>query len=72
MPTKHEKALIGLDMSLMAVKITLATGGGTLAERLTWAAGELERLAGEAYNLADECEDPCREPIPGFDPERTK
>ena len=45
----------------------------SLASRLTWAAGELERLAGEAYRLADEAGDepeldPCREPIPGFPP----
>ena len=44
----------------------------SLASRLSWAAGELERLASEAFRLADEASDdtetldPCREPIPGF------
>lgn len=35
---------------------------------LRWAGSELERLAGEAYRLADEAgDDPCASPIPGFD-----
>lgn len=52
----------------------------SLASRLTWVGSELERLAGEAYRLADEAgedseavptSDPCAHPIPGFDPEGT-
>lgn len=48
-------------------------GDEPLQRRLAWFGSELERLAGEAYRLADEAgddpgSDPCREPIPGFPP----
>ena len=66
-----------LDMSIMAAKHVLADGRAPLQRRLAWLGSELERLAGEAYRLADEAGDdtesnpnldPCREPIPGFPP----
>lgn len=45
-----------LDMSIMASKHVLEEGTGTLSVRLSWLASELERLAAEAYRLADEAE----------------
>ena len=75
MPTNLDRAVAMLDMSLMAAKHTLAEGRAPLQRRLAWLGAELERLAGEAYRLADEAgddtesnPDPCREPIPGFPP----
>lgn len=79
--TALNNAVCLLDMSLMAAKSVLAEGNAPLQLRLAWLASELERLAGEAYRLADEAGDdpgpnpnldPCREPIPGFgiDPKR--
>lgn len=50
-----ERAVVHLDMSLTAAKHTLTGSNAPLAERLTWLAVELERLAGEAYRLADDC-----------------
>lgn len=75
--TALNNAVCLLDMSLMAAKHVLAEGKAPLQRRLAWLASELERLAGEAYHLADEAGDdtesnpnldPCREPIPGFPP----
>lgn len=43
-----------LDLSLMAAKLTLRDSPSPLDDRLRWFGGELERLASEAYNLADE------------------
>lgn len=45
--------LMMLDLSLMAAKLTLRESPAPLEDRLRWFAGEMERLAGEAYNLAD-------------------
>jgi hypothetical protein len=69
--TALSNAVCLLDMSIMAAKHVLTDGKAPLQRRLTWLGSELERLAGEAYRLADEAgddteEDPCREPIPGF------
>ena len=82
--TALNNAVCLLDMSLMAAKHVLADGQAPLQRRLAWLGAELERLAGEAYRLADEAGDdigpnpsfphhdpnldPCREPIPGFPP----
>lgn len=46
-----------LDMSLMAAKHVLASGKAPLQRRLSWLGSELERLATEAYRLADEAGD---------------
>lgn len=75
MPTKLEEACLMLQLSLGA-SIGRAFGGDEpLQRRMAWLGSELERLAGEAYRLADEAgdntesnPDPCREPIPGFPP----
>ncbi len=79
MPTSIDRAVAMLDMSLMAAKHVLADGKAPLQRRLTWLASELERLAGEAFSLADEAgDDPegppdaCAFPIPGFDDETTE
>ncbi len=48
------RELAFLDMSIMAAKHTLQDSPSPLPERLTWLGAELERLAGEAYRLADE------------------
>jgi len=70
------KAADVLKVSIFAVALAFKAPT-SLASRLSWAAAELERLAGEAYRLADEAGDdpnsyepldPCREPIPGFPP----
>ena len=76
--TALSNAVCLLDMSIMAAKHVLADGKAPLQRRLAWLASELERLAGEAYRLADEAGDdpesnpnldPCAPPIPGFDPQ---
>lgn len=75
MAIKLETAEEGLRLSIMA----LLRGMGPTVQPiprqriLAWAGGELERIASEAYRLADEAgddpgSDPCRYPIPGFDP----
>ena len=73
--TALTNAVCLLEMSLMAAKHVIADGKAPLQQRLAWLGSELERLAGEAYRLADEAGDdtesnpnldPCREPIPGF------
>ncbi len=48
-----ERELTHLDLSLTAAKYTLRYSSVPLEVRLRWFAGERERLAGEAYNLAD-------------------
>lgn len=48
------RELMMLDLSVMAAKFTLRESQAPLEDRLRWFAGELERLAGDAYNLADE------------------
>ncbi len=64
-----------LQLSCRSVVELLARDLETPRQRvLAWVGSELERLAGEAYRLADEAgddpkTDPCREPIPGFDEE---
>lgn len=67
--SKLDDAILGLQMSLRAVSYNLNSSGIPLNSLLAWTASELERLAGEAYRIADECPqtDPCQEPIPGFD-----
>lgn len=49
-----KRAVTSLDMHLMAAKYVLLEAEAPLSERLTWLAGELERLSEEAYRLADE------------------
>ncbi len=57
-----ELAVMCLDMSLAAAKHTLRDEGTPLQRRLTWLGGELERLASEAYRLADEAGDDAGSP----------
>ncbi len=53
-----------LDMSIMAAKHVLADGKAPLQRRLAWLGSELERLASEAYRLADEAgDDPESSPV---------
>lgn len=82
MASKLDEAITGLRLSLlskvMSIDAIRAPESGIPVQRhLAWLGSELERLAGEAYRLADEAgddpgsfptEDPCREPIPGFPP----
>jgi hypothetical protein len=64
-----------LDMSIMAAKHVLASEHAPLQRRLAWLGAELERLASEAYRLADEAGDDTEGPpdnwdmLPGFDPD---
>ena len=51
------QAVAMLDMSTMAAKMVLLESPEPLQRRLAWFAAELERLAGEAYRLADEAGD---------------
>ena len=57
-----------LEMSVQGIALMLRDvrlqreGAPGLSECLSWAAAELERLAGEAYHLADES-------VPGWRPE---
>lgn len=61
--TKLNSAVGLLDMSLMAAKHVLRDSPEPLQRRLAWLGGELERLAGEAYRLADEAgDDPSSNP----------
>lgn len=46
-----------LDMSIMAAKHVLADSPEPLQRKLAWLGWELERLATEAYRLADEAGD---------------
>jgi hypothetical protein len=46
-----------LDLSIKGVRAVLTEGEAPLQSRLSWVASELERLAGEAYRLADEARD---------------
>ena len=77
MATKVESAVDSLELSLIAARFVLTESAEPLQRRLTWLASELERLAGEAYRLADEAgDDPgsspaytgWEPPVPGFDP----
>jgi hypothetical protein len=52
-----DRAVAMLDMSIMASKHVLRNSQAPLQRRLTWLASELERLAAEAYHLADEAGD---------------
>ncbi len=62
--TPLNSAICLLDMSIMAAKHVLADGQAPLQSRLAWLGSELERLAGEAYRLADEAgDDPEASPI---------
>jgi hypothetical protein len=69
-----DDAVVMLDMSLMAARAVVAEGKAPLQRRLSWLGSELERLAGEAYRLADEAGDDTEAspglegPLPGFDP----
>lgn len=63
-----ESAVCLLDMSIMAAKHVLADGQAPLERRLAWLGGELERLATEAFRLADEAGD-APGPLPGTDVE---
>ncbi len=75
MATSLDRAVTMLDMSLTAAKHVMHSGEAPLQRRLAWVGSELERLAAEAYRLADEAgDDPgpapevtWAEPIPGFD-----
>jgi hypothetical protein len=49
-----KRAVVAIDMRLMAAKYVLLEAEAPLSERLTWLAGELESLSEEAYRLADE------------------
>lgn len=71
-----ELSVRALDLSLASIRLTLECSTVPYQRRLVWAAAELEKLAVEAYAIADEAgddpgsppaTDPCREPIPGFD-----
>lgn len=55
--SRIEAAVMTLDMSLMAAKAVLRDSPEPLHVKLAWLASELERLAGEAYRLAEEAED---------------
>jgi hypothetical protein len=55
-----------LDMSIMAAKHVLSDGNAPLQRRLSWLGAELERLATEAFRLADEAGDDSG-PAPGPD-----
>lgn len=59
--TPLERGMLHIDLSLTAAKHTLLRADSPAGDRLAWLAGELERLAGEAYRLADECQEnePC-------------
>ena len=62
--TALSNAVCLLDMSIMAAKHVLADGKAPLQRRLAWLGAELERLAGEAYRLADEAgDDPGASPL---------
>lgn len=63
-----EAAATDLSLAILAVRSQLADESVPIQRRAAWLAGQLERLASEAYNLADEAgDDPCAAPIPGFD-----
>jgi len=65
MNPKIRSAVGLLDMSIMADKHALADGQAPLQRRLAWLGSELERLAGEAYRLADEAgDDEGSNPVP--------
>jgi hypothetical protein len=55
-------------MSVMAAKLVLQTSNAPLQRRLSWFGGELERLAGEAFRLADEAGDEGPPPPDGHTP----
>jgi hypothetical protein len=70
------KSVMLLDMSLVAAKAVLAESKEPLQRRLAWLGAELERLATEAFRLADEAGDDegaspahtgWEPPLPGFD-----
>jgi hypothetical protein len=59
-----EPAILSLDMSLTAAKHVLRDSPEPWQRKLAWLAAELERLAGEAYRLADEAgDDPGSSPL---------
>ncbi len=60
MMSSLNQAVCLLDMSLMAAKHVLHDSPEPLQRRLAWLGSELERLAGEAYRLADEAGDDAR------------
>jgi hypothetical protein len=69
MPTKIDSGVESLELSLSAARHVLLEAEAPLQRRLAWLAGELERLASEAYRLADEADHgPLDGPLPGFDP----
>lgn len=55
------KSLLSLELSITAAKHTALHANAPLQRRLTWLACELERLASEAYSLADEAGDDTEE-----------
>ena len=55
--TKLTDAVSSLDMSLSACSAVLRESKEPLQRRLAWLASDLERLAGEAYRLADDAGD---------------
>lgn len=58
MTSQKIRSAVGLlDMSIMAAKAVLTDGQAPMQRRLAWLGAELERLAGEAYRLADEAGD---------------
>ncbi len=63
-----ERAVMSLDMNLLAAKYVLAEDRAPLADRLAWLAGELERLSEEAYRLADEASASSQSPPDGHTP----
>lgn len=64
MSTSLDRAVAMLDMSLMAAKHVLADSPEPLQRKLAWLGWELERLATEAYRLADEAgDDPESSPV---------
>jgi hypothetical protein len=46
-----------LDMSVSAARLVMMDSKAPLQRRLSWLGSELERLAAEAYRLADEAGD---------------
>lgn len=55
------------DVMRVAIDVAALQGAVEQASRLKAIGAELERLAGEFYNLADEADDPFSGPLPGFD-----
>lgn len=62
--TPLSRAVQMLDMSVSAARLVMLESKAPLQRRLSWFGSELERLAAEAYRLADEAgDDPDERPI---------